>query len=208
MLTLRTFIAQHVQIYTRRATALPGILFWFHTCMFIALLTFVPRLMSDSDRASLAFIMPLCGVAGTFVAGVLAQFFITPVRLTALCFAFVGVTAIGLPWMVAIGAVVPAALGLLFVSGLVQGSVFTTVPYLARQPEDQAYSHGAVAQLGNLGATVGPPVIAWYVDGYGLNGMVIPVLVLALTGMALALWASRGGSERRAGPNVLLPETR
>jgi MFS transporter, AAHS family, 3-hydroxyphenylpropionic acid transporter len=89
------------------------------------------------------------------------------------------------------GAAAPAALGLLFVSGLVQGSVFTTVPFLARSPEEQAGALGAVAQLGNLGATVGPPAMAWSYGAYGPPGLTVPVLLLATCGMALAAAASR-----------------
>jgi predicted MFS family arabinose efflux permease len=201
--SMRRFAARHVQIYSRRATALPGLLFLFHTCMFIALLTFVPRLVDERERASLEFVMPLFGVAGTLGAGLLAQHAMTPVRLAAACFAAVAAAALGLHWMlVQQGAVVPAALGLLFVSGLVQGAVFTTVPFLARTPEEQAGALGAIAQLGNLGATVGPPAMAWSYGAHGPPGLTVPVLLLAAGGMALAAAASR-----RAPAPVLPPQT-
>ncbi len=80
---------------------------------------------------------------------------------------------------------------LLFVSGVVQGAVFTTVPFLAKDAEEQACAHGAVAQLGNLGATIGPPVIGMSYAAYGTLGLALPVLLLAAGGMALAMATSR-----------------
>ncbi|WP_323119238.1 MFS transporter [Burkholderia alba] len=183
--SLRGFAAQHVDMYARRATALPGILFFFHTCMFIALLTFVPR-MTGGAHDPLSFVMPLFGVIGTLAAGVLAQYAIRPVRLTALCFASVAAAAGGAYWVAGSSGERAAALGLLCMSGLVQGAVFTMVPYLAHDPRDQAYSHGAIAQLGNLGATLGPPVIAAGYAAYGALGLLTPVVALAAVGVALA----------------------
>jgi predicted MFS family arabinose efflux permease len=190
-LTLRRFLAQHAQIYANRATALPGLLFLFHTLMFIALLTFVPRLLPESQRAALLFALPLCGVAGTFAAGLLAQYLVTPVRLTGLGFAAVGLAAFGVQASAGGAAAAACAILLLFVSGIVQGAVFTTVPYLNRDPGQQACAHGAVAQLGNLGATVGPPAIGASFAAHGPLGLAVPVALLAACGLVLALASSR-----------------
>ena len=55
----------------------------------------------------------------------------------------------------------------------------------------QARATGAVAQLGNLGSTLGPPVFAYAIAGLGPVGLVLPLGVFALLGLSLATWGIR-----------------
>jgi len=51
--------------------------------------------------------------------------------------------------------------------GLVQGASFAAVPQLNGTPAHQAQANGAMAQMGNLGNTLGTPVMALVLGGLG-----------------------------------------
>jgi len=51
----------------------------------------------------------------------------------------------------------------------------------------QARANGALAQLGNLGSTLGPPVFAGLIAAWGTAGLALPVVVFALLGAATAM---------------------
>jgi len=53
-----------------------------------------------------------------------------------------------------------AALLLMGISGLAGGTAFALIPALNKDAAQQARANGAVAQMGNLGATLGPPTFA------------------------------------------------
>lgn len=188
-------VRDNLAVYANPRIVLPGIVFFFHTAMFIALLTFVPRLTADPSATShLLVILPLTSIAGTFLAGLLAQYLIPPQGLALLAYGAVAVLSIG----VAMSAATPLALiafatALLLASGLIQGASFAMIPYLARNPEEQATANGAVAQLGNLGSTIGPPVFALAIDAFGAAGMLGVVGALALGGAITSTLAIRFG---------------
>ena len=74
------------------------------------------------------------------------------------------------------------------VGSLYGGSLFAVIPYLSDDPPVQARATGAVAQMGDLGSTLGPPVFATAIAGLGGLGLVLPLLVFALLGWSLATW--------------------
>lgn len=188
---LATLPRLHVQIYTHLATALPGLCFFFYTLMAIALLTFIPQ-HAGPDRLWLAVVLPLMSTAGTFCAGWLAQYWLSPLRLVRL--AFWGVALAGLAlWGAAVVGVgyAPASLALLFISGMAGGAGYALIPHLAHEPLQQARAAGAIAQMGNLGSTLGPPLFATAVASLGVTGLALPVVVLALLGIAVASWGAR-----------------
>jgi nitrate/nitrite transporter NarK len=76
-----------------------------------------------------------------------------------------------------------AAIALLLVSGVIQGASFATIPHLTKTAGDQARANGAVAQLGNLGATVGPPVFAAVIGRQGATGLIWLVVVICAGGV-------------------------
>ena len=89
------------------------------------------------------------------------------------------------------------ASALLLVSGMVQGACFATIPFIARGAAEQARANGTVAQLGNLTATVGPPVFGWAIGIDGATGFAILVSASSLCGPVVA-WAARGLTANRA----------
>lgn len=194
---LKALLRQHMHIYTRWTTALPGLCFLGYTCMAVALLTFLPQ-QGGTDRSWLATTLPLMGVAGTFCAGWVAQYWLSPLQLAR--WAFVSVGVCGLAWGAGqwLGAgSAPVALALMFVAGLAGGSSFALIPFLNEEPAQQARANGAVAQMGNLGSTLGPPGFALAISGLGSQGLALCVLLCAGLGLSLSLWGA--AQQRRAG---------
>ena len=195
-LHLQALLRQHLHIYTRWTTALPGLCFLGYTGMAVALLTFLPQ-QGGADRIWLAAALPLTGVAGTFCAGWIAQYWLSPLRLARWAFVLVGVS--GLAWSLGLWAgwwLAPVALVLMFAAGLSGGSSFALIPFLNEEPAQQARANGAVAQMGNLGSTLGPPGFALAISGLGGSGLALCVLLCASFGLSLSVWGAN--QQRRA----------
>ena len=195
---LKALLRQHVHIYTCWTTALPGLCFLGYTGMAVALLTFLPQ-QGGADRGWLAASLPLMGVAGTFCSGWIAQYWVSPLRLARWAFVSVGLS--GLAWGLGLWAgwwVAPVALVLMFAAGLSGGSSFALIPFLNKEPAQQARANGAVAQMGNLGSTLGPPCFALSISSVGGPGLALGVLVCAVFGVVLSLWGA--AHFRRANP--------
>jgi nitrate/nitrite transporter NarK len=157
--------------------------------MFVAMLTFIPGLAPHSEtKTYLSIALPLATIAGTFCAGAIAQYAITPTALAMIAYVAVAALISLLHWTVTLGVglLVPAALLLMFSSGIVQGATFATIPFLSTTLRDQSQANGAVAQLGNLGATIGPPIFSIFISSYGSFGLMIAVVVLCGSGAAVA----------------------
>ena len=188
---LRTLLQQHVAVYTDFNTALPGLSFFCYTGMAVALLTFVPQ-WAGTDRAWLAVLLPLMVIGGNFGAGWLVQHWLAPLQLARGAFTLVGAAALWMGWSHAAGnGIGPAALALLCSAGLAGGSAFALIPYLCHDSRTQARANGAVAQMGNLGSSCGPPLLGALSVPWGMAGLVAPAVVFALLGVALATWAAR-----------------
>ena len=181
----------HLQIYTRWETALPGLCFFCYTGMAVALLTFLPQ-QAGTNTPWLAVVLPLMGITGTFSAGWLAQTWVTPLWLVRLAFVGVGLAGVGL-WVCSVIGwdKAPVALLLMYLAGLAGGAAFSLIPYLSHESLVQSRANGAVAQMGNLGATLGPPLFAALLAAWGVAGLTVPVVALALLGIAVASWGAR-----------------
>ena len=79
--------------------------------------------------------------------------------------------------------------------GLVQGSGFSVVPQLNQTLDDRALANGGMAQAGNLGNTVGTPLMVGVIAVAGYGGLMIMLclLFLAGAGVHLALQRRRDG---------------
>ena len=86
--------------------------------------------------------------------------------------------------------VAPVALVLMFAAGLSGGGSFALIPFLNEEPAQQARANGALAQMGNLGATLGPPGFALAISGLGGVGLAVCVLLCASFGLSLSLWGA------------------
>jgi MFS family permease len=172
----------HVRLYQHWVTALPGLCFFCYTSSAIALLTFLPQHVG-ADRAWVAVILPFAAISGTFSAGWLAQSLVAPRRLVLGAFTAMALVGLGLGVCLMMGVrMAPVAVLLTYTVGLAGGSSFALIPYLSREPAVQARANGAVAQMGNLGSTLGPPLFALTISAFGGLGLVLPVVGFALLG--------------------------
>jgi AAHS family 3-hydroxyphenylpropionic acid transporter len=181
----------HRDIYTRLATALPALCFFCYTIMAIALLTFIPQ-HAGQDRAWLAVLLPLMTILGAFCAGGLAQAWPSPLPLIQLAFAGVALAGLALWACSWLGVTIaPAAIGLMFMAGVAGGASFALIPYLSQDSALQARANGAVAQTGNLGSTLGPPLFGAATAALALPGLALSVVVFALLGIGVATLGTR-----------------
>ncbi|WP_296510664.1 MFS transporter [Rhodoferax sp.] len=190
-------LARHVRTYTDWRTALPGLCFFCYTGMAVALLTFLPRGLAEAERWA-APILPLMGIAGTFGAGWLTRRS-SPMRLLQLLYPCLGLAGVLCAWSALSGwGYAEAAIALMLISGLAGGCAFALIPHLNHDSAQQARANGAVAQMGNLGATLGPPLFAWSTALHSAWGLAVPVVMLAALGILLTAWgrAMQGSAPR------------
>ncbi|WP_424930103.1 MFS transporter [Amaricoccus tamworthensis] len=193
-LTLAGVWRQHLRAYASPAMSAPALGWFFYTMTFVSLLTILPEMIPESARALTVGVMPLASIVVSLF-GVSALLRVMPA--TWIILAGFGLSAVlillpatGLP--VAVTGV--ALFGAL---GLVQGASFAAVPELNRETGDQALANGAVAQMGNLGNTLGTPFLLIMLAAGGFGGMILAVAGCYLCAVAVHLWLA--ARRRKAG---------
>jgi predicted MFS family arabinose efflux permease len=92
-------------------------------------------------------------------------------------------SALCMVWLWLMPANAVACLVLAAAMGLIQGASFAAVPQLNDGAAAQAQANGAMAQMGNLGNTLGTPVIAAVLLGFGYAGMPVVAGIACLGGL-------------------------
>jgi predicted MFS family arabinose efflux permease len=137
--------------------------------------------------------MPLTSIAVSMTLGVVLLRRVTAVALIQLGFVL---SALSLIWLWLDPGAPMGCLALAGALGLVQGPSFASVAQLNRRAADQASSNGAMAMAGNLGNTIGTPLMVWTLTFGGYNAMVVVAAILFLCGFAAhALLAMRRRKE-------------
>ncbi|UWQ94188.1 MFS transporter [Rhodobacteraceae bacterium M385] len=147
-------LSDHLTIYTTPRLFAPALGHGIYAMLFLALVTFLPLALG---ALWLAPILPLAGILGSLLAGVLIRWFtpgtLVPATFAAMALLF-SLTLLG-------GAAAPYILTLaMLCSGVTAGAGFAAVPWLNEADDDRALSNGALAQLGNIGTFTGTPVLA------------------------------------------------
>lgn len=187
-LTAGALIRQHLDIYASAQIAAPAFGFVFYALIYVAVLTLLPPMMPVSSRSLVAAGMPLVSIAVSFGLGVMLLRVMTAVRLVQGGLALAGLCSVGLYVAWGTDAAVVFAFALAGALGLVQGGSFSTIPQLNATGQARAGASGAVAQLGNLGTTLGTPVLAVLVGQFGIAGVLIFCLPLCLAGILVHQW--------------------
>ncbi|ROU04143.1 MFS transporter [Histidinibacterium lentulum] len=172
------FVARHLEIYRAPRLVAPALGFFWHTALFLGLLTFLPGFVGGWT----APLLPLVALVGTFGAGLAARR-IAPraVMMTGFALSLLGLAVLLAVPEEARGAV---ALCLIVVIGIVPGGAFAAVPALNQSRADRARANGAMAQLGNVGTGVSVPLMAATL-GAGLTGPVAVAAVLSALGLGV-----------------------
>jgi predicted MFS family arabinose efflux permease len=163
-LILGSALRAHAVIYSSARLAAPAAGWLFHTFSFVSILTVLPPYIAPDLRALVLGTMPLMSIAVSMTLGVLLLRRISAVAVVELGFAL---SALFTLWLYLVPGDPVACLALAGAMGLVQGASFAAVPQLNGTAAGQAQANGAMAQMGNIGNTIGTPIMAAGLAGLG-----------------------------------------
>lgn len=181
-ISVRVILRTHAIIYRSPSIAAPAIGWLFYTFCFVSILTVLPPYLPEQIRGAVMGAMPLVSIAVSMTLGVGLLRLFRAVEVVIFGFGF---SALAVFWLWASPAAPAACLALAAAMGLIQGSSFAAVAQLNTTPETQAQANGAMAQMGNLGNTLGTPVMALALAQWGYVSL--PVLAGAAFLMGLTL---------------------
>ncbi|MEP4195410.1 MAG: MFS transporter [Aliishimia sp.] len=189
VISFRSILRDHMTIYRSPFIAAPGLGWLFYTFCFLAFLTLLPPFLADSERAFVLGSIPLVSIFVSMTLGVWLLRYISAVNVVLIGFA---TAMLCLIWLLFDqGGVVPC-FALAGAFGLVQGASFAAVPQLNDTPATQANSNGAMAQMGNIGNTLGTPVLAALILIGGYDALIISSIVVMGAGclchLCMAHW--------------------
>jgi predicted MFS family arabinose efflux permease len=190
-LSLRGILARHVVIYRSPRLSAPALAWLSYTLTYVSLLTLLPPYIAPEIRALIIGAMPLVSILSSLTLGVILLRRMSAVSVMVAGFAGAAVAALALaalPGSAALCLALAAALG------LVQGAGFAAVPELNDEVQDRAQANGALAQTGNIGNTVGPPLLLAVI---ALGGYPAMMLVAAAV-LALGILGQGALARRRA----------
>mgnify|MGYP001627847211 FL=1 len=182
----------HLPIYRSPWIAAPAAGWLFYTCCFVAVLTVIPPYIAEDMRAFVLGAMPLASIAVSMTLGVGLLRVLPAVRLAQLGFLACAAAAL---WLWAVPGAPLACIAMAGAMGLVQGGSFAAVPQLNGSAAARAEASGAMAQMGNLGNTIGTPLMVLSLSLGGFGGMMATLLMLFLCGAAAHLFLA---ARRRA----------
>lgn len=183
-LTLRAIIQRHVLAYRSPFTAAPALGWLCYTLTYVAVLTVLPAQLSEADQRWVPGVLPLAGLTVSLTLGMMILSRVTAVRLTVFGFlAALGVTLL-LTLQPQNALLLVALLGVL---GFVQAGGFAAIPQLNDSAEGQALANGAMAQMGNLGNTLGTPVLLVLLSLGGVTAIYVGLALCYALGAALHL---------------------
>lgn len=174
-LSLSQILRDHLAIYRSPFIAAPAAGWLFYTFSFVSVLTLLPPFLDPALRALVMTAMPLTSIIVSMTLGVALLRIMPAVRVIELGFAG---SALCMIWLWAMPAAPLACIALAAGLGLVQGASFAAVPQLNGSAAKQAQANGAMAQMGNIGNTLGTPVIAMAIATSGYSAL--PLLVAAV----------------------------
>ncbi|MEM9968344.1 MAG: MFS transporter [Pseudomonadota bacterium] len=175
-------IYDHAAIYRSPRLAAPAVGWLFYTFSFVSLLTVLPPFVAPDVRAFVMGAMPLMSIAISLTLGVVLLNRFTAVQVVQLGFFTSAVFAL---WLWIAPGDPAACLALAGAMGLVQGASFAAVPQLNAGAQAQARANGALAQTGNLGNTLGTPVIAFALASLGYAALPLLIGIAFVCGFCL-----------------------
>ncbi len=183
--SLLRVLRDHVAIYRSPQQSAAGLGWLFYTFSFVSILTVLPPYLDPGLRGWIMGAMPLVSIAVSMTAGVALLRRIAAVRVVELGFA--GSLAAAL-WLWASPGAPLACLALAAAMGLIQGASFAAVAQLNDTAASQARANGAMAQMGNLGNTIGTPVMAAGLIWLGYAALPVLAGGAFLAGLLVHLW--------------------
>lgn len=189
-ISVGAIVARHGVIYLSPFLSAPAAAWLFYTLTYVSLLTLLPPYIAPGVRTFVIGAMPLVSIASSLTLGVVLLRRMPAVMVMQWGFAGTGIAALALvtlPGNAALCLALAAALG------LVQGAGFAAVPELNEAAEDRAQANGALAQTGNIGNTLGTPLLLAVASVAGHTGMMLVAAALSIT----AILVQRALASRR-----------
>jgi DHA1 family inner membrane transport protein len=175
-------LRRHAEIYSSPRMSAPSLGWLFYTLTFVSLLTLLPDLVPEDERAFVTGAMPLASIAGSMTIGLLLLRYFPAFRVIIIGFA----AAIAIVVLLALDPDNALLCIVLFAAlGLVQGASFAAVPQLNDQAQTQAYANGALAQMGNVGNTCGTPLLLAILVSVGFGGAIAFLVLCYALGIAV-----------------------
>lgn len=181
----RELLRAHLRIYRSPYIGAPALGWLFYTFCFVAVLTVFPPYVAPEWRAFTIGAMPLMSILVSMTLGVYLLRYMTAVKVVMLGFWACAGCAV-LLWLFPGNPAVALALGAGI--GLTQGATFAAVPQLNEGAADQALANGGLAQMGNLGNTIGTPIMLGVLFGFGYGGLMVVLVGMYLAGGLMHYW--------------------
>jgi predicted MFS family arabinose efflux permease len=179
-LSLPGILRRHAAIYRSPRLSAPAVAWLSYTFTYVSLLTLLPPFIAPEWRALIVGGMPLVSIASSLTLGVLLLRRMSAITVIMLGFAAAAASALALA-----GAPGDPLLCLALAAslGLVQGAGFAAVPELNATLPDRAQANGALAQTGNIGNTLGPPILLAIVGAGGYPTMMLTAAAILAAGI-------------------------
>lgn len=181
-------LARHKAAYSSPNEAAAAFGWLFYTLTFVSILTVLPPLLPAESRAWLTTLMPIASILSSFTLGAWLLKKLSAVRVVQIGFligALFALLILILPPNGGLFILLFAALG------LIQSSSFAVVPELNDTAETQAHANGAMAQMGNLGNTLGTPVMLVCMIVWGNDAIPVMVALAYLAGWGMHSYLAR-----------------
>ncbi len=193
-LRLGGVLKQHWEVYRSPFMNAAAVGWLFYTFCFVSLLTLLPPYIAPEWRTFTVGAMPLMSMVSSMTLGVFLLRYWSTVRVIQAGFLASAVASFVL--IMAPGSPV-VCLALAGALGLIQGASFALVPELNDTAADRANANGVFAQAGNLGNTIGTPILLGVIAVSGYAGMLLVSAVLLIIGAAAHMVLARARSRVR-----------
>ena len=184
--------AFHIEIYRSPFLSAPALGWVGYTLTYVSLLTLLPEQINQADRLFVVTAMPLVSIVVSLTLGVFLLRFMSAAHLTIAAFAVSAACALLVvlkpDWSF-------AYLALFSAMGLVQGASYAAIPQLNPSADGQARANGALAQMGNLGNSLGTPLLLAIFGATGFGGMMGTVVFIYLASMITHIVLERQRAE-------------
>ncbi|MEM9757467.1 MAG: MFS transporter, partial [Pseudomonadota bacterium] len=181
-------LSAHGRIYSSARIAAPAAGWLFYTFCFVSVLTVLPPFIPNAAQAEVRGAMPLLSILSSMTLGVWLLRYVSAVGVILIGFAVCAAVSFA---FLAVPGAPTLALALGAGLGLVQGASFAAVPQLNLSAEARALANGGLAQMGNLGNTLGTPVMVVIIAGGGETALYLTLTLLFLAGAAAHLALAR-----------------
>ena len=178
-LSLGSIWSDHIKAYGSAYISAPAFGWLFYTTTFVALLTVIPLMVPPEQRAIYTGFMPLVSIASSLIVG--AFFIRSASSITFLIISFLGAALMMPLFLIGHDLFWPSII-LFALLGIIQGTSFAAIPEINQATDDQALANGAMAQMGNLGNTLGTPLLLILLSAFETKGVIAALAICYFLG--------------------------